>query len=94
MSRQATLRIVKKLLLPGVFAAALAVGIHATSGAAEGASPLWSVVVHIEYQNGTVYEGVLATGVPSEMMSAILAECGRSHWTGSVVRYHCYPVAD
>jgi len=96
MSRLATLKAVKKLMLPGVFAAALTalIGFHATSGAAEGASPLWSVVVHIEYQDGTVYEGVLSAGVPTEVMSAILAECGRSHSTGSVVRYHCYPIPE
>jgi len=96
MSRFVTLNAVRKLALPGVFAAALSalIGIQATSGAAEAARPLWSVVVHIEYEDGFVYEGVLAAGVPTEIVSSILAECGRSHYTGSVVRYHCYPIPE
>jgi hypothetical protein len=95
MTRLTTLKAMKKMLLPGVFAAAVAlVGFHATGVSAEAASRLWSIVVHIEYEDGFVYENVVVTGVPTAEMPAIVAECGRSHWTGSVVRYHCFPVAE
>lgn len=96
MPRVTTLKAMKKLLLPGVFASALTalIGFHATGVSAEAASQLWSIAVHIEYQNGTVYENVFAAGVPTAIMPSILAECGRSHWTGSVVRYHCFPIPE
>ena len=96
MPRLTTLKAMKKTLLPGVFAAALTalIGLHDTAVSAEVASQLWSIAVHIEYQNGTVYEHVFAAGVPTEIMPSILAECGRSHRTGSVVRYHCFPIPE
>jgi hypothetical protein len=96
MRRLTSLRTMKKMLLPGVFAAALAasIGFHATAVSADAASQLWSIVVHIEYQNGSVYEHAFASGVPTQIMPSILAECGRSHWTGSVVRYHCFPIPE
>ena len=96
MPRLVTLKAMKKMLLPGVLAAALTalVGFHATGVSAEAASRLWSIAVHIEYQDGSVYEHAFATGVPTEIMPSILAECGRSHWTGSVVRYHCFPIPE
>ena len=96
MPRLVTLKAMKKMLLPGVLAAALTalVGFHATGVSAEAASRLWSIAVHIEYQDGSVYEHAFATGVPTDIMPSILAECGRSHWTGSVVRYHCFPIPE
>jgi hypothetical protein len=96
MSKLATLSVMKKMLLPGVFAAALAtvLGMNATGVSAEGRSRLWSVAVHIEYADGFVYENVFASGVPTEIMPSILADCGHSHWTGSVVRYHCFPIPE
>jgi hypothetical protein len=96
MSRVTTLKAVKKLLLPGVFAAVLAVliGFQATAVSAQPAPRLWSIAVHFAYQDGLEYDYVLATGVPTENMPSMLAECGRSHWTGSVVRYHCFPIPE
>ena len=55
---------------------------------------LWSIVVHFEYQNGFEFDYVLERGVPAAELGAALGECGSSHWVGSVVRYHCYPVAE
>jgi hypothetical protein len=96
MPRLDTLKAMKKMLVPGVFAAAVTalIGFHATGVSAQGASRLWSIAVHIEYQNGDVYENVFATGVPTSLMASILEDCGRSHWTGSVVRYHCFPIPE
>jgi hypothetical protein len=86
----------RKMLLSGVFGAALTalIGFQATGVSAEAASRLWSIVVHIEYQDGFVYEHVFAAAVPTEIMPTILAECGKSHWTGSVVQYHCFPIPE
>ena len=86
------LKVVKKLLLPGVVAAALATVIGAVP--AEAAPRTWSIVVHFAYQDGLEYDYVLRTGVSTQDMPSMLAECGRSHSTGSVVRYHCFPVAE
>jgi hypothetical protein len=96
MSKLATLSVIKKMLLPGVFAAVLATGLgmQATGVSAEGRSKLWSVAVHIEYADGFVYENVIAAGVTTDVMRSMLAECGHSHWTGSVVRYHCFPIPE
>ena len=95
MSRPATRKDVKKGLLQGLFAAALTalIGIFST-GISASASQLWSVVVHIEYADGFVYEHAFATGVPTSAMSSILAECGRAHRFGSAVRYHCFPIPE
>lgn len=95
MPRLTTLKAMKNLL-SGLFAAALTavIGFHATVVSAEAASQLWSIAVHIEYQDGTVYENVFAAGVSTEVMPSILKECGKSHWTGSVVRYHCFPIPE
>jgi len=96
MPRVTSLKAMKKMLVPGVFLAALTalIGFHATGVSAAAASRLWSIAVHIEYQDGSVYEHAFATGVPTEIMPSILAECGRSHWTGSAVRYHCFPIPE
>jgi hypothetical protein len=51
-------------------------------------------VIHFEYQDGTEFDYVLATGVSTPEMAAMMRECGASHSTGSVVRYHCFPIAE
>lgn len=96
MPRPAILNDVKNVLLRGLCAATLAalIGIPAAGISAAEASHVWSVVVHIEYSNGTVYEHAFATGVPTSTLSSILAECGQSHRGGSAVRYHCCPVPE
>ena len=97
MLRLATLKDVKEVLSRGLFVTTLTalIGIPATGIAAAGASQLWSVVVHIEYDNGFVYEHAFATGVPTSTLPSILEECGSAHrWNQSVVRYHCYPIPE
>lgn len=86
----------KRKLLSGVLAVVLTalVGISSTGVSAAAASPLWSIAVHLAYADGSAYDIVLATGVPASEVHSMLAECGQSHWTGSVVRYHCYPIPE
>ena len=95
MPRLTTLTAMKKVLMQGVFVAALTAlsGFGATGMAAQG-QRLWSIVIHFQYQDGFEFDYVLERGVSTEDMAAALADCGRSHWTGSVVRYHCYPVPE
>lgn len=82
-------------LMRGVFVATLTalIGFGATEMAAQD-QRLWSIVIHFQYQDGFEFDYVLQHGVPSAELGAALAECGSSHRTGSVVRYHCYPVAE
>ena len=96
MSRVTMLKAARTMLLPGVFAAALAaaIGFHVTAVSAQPAPPTWSIVAHFAYQDGLEYDYVVRTGVATKDLPSFLAECGSSHWTGSVVRYHCYPVAE
>jgi hypothetical protein len=85
----------KKKLLSVVLAAVLAAlaGISSTSVSAQ-PDQTWSVAVHLAYADGTEYDIVLVSGVPTSQMSSMLADCGRSHYAGSVVRYHCYPIPE
>ena len=94
MSKLTTLKAVKKLLFPSVFAIAAAslIGFHASEASAAPGS--WSIAAHFAYQDGFEYDYVFARGVSTEDMPKILAECGQSHWTGSVVRYHCFPIPE
>jgi hypothetical protein len=93
--RLTTLSAMKKRVLTGIVAAALtAVTGFQVTGLAAQAERLWSVVVHFEYENGFEFDYVLGTGLSPAEMTEILQDCGRSHWTGSVVRYHCYPIAE
>jgi hypothetical protein len=87
---------VKKQLWSFVLAATLTalVVIPATVNAGEQASRLWSIAVHFEYADGTAYDYVLATGISTRDVPSFLADCGRSHRVGTVVRYHCYPIAE
>ena len=86
----------RKKLLSGVLIAAVValVGTSATGVAAQPAPKTWSVMVHFEYADGFSYDYPLATGVPTSEVPAILRECGKSHRTGSVVRYHCFPIPE
>jgi len=85
-----------KMLLPALLTAGMSAlaGVQASGVSAQAASRLWSIGIHFEYQDGTDYDIVLQRGVPTEEMPGVLAECGQSHWTGSVVRYHCYPIPE
>lgn len=85
----------KKRLTAGVFAAAvIAVLGFQTTGLHAQARGLWSIVIHFQYEDGFEFDYVLQRGVPASELGAALAACGQSHSTGSVVRYHCYPVAE
>jgi len=86
----------KTRLLTAVLAVALAVsaGIYSTGVSAQGAAPTFSVAVHFEYENGFNYDYILARGVAPSEVHAILSECGKSHWTGSVVWYHCFVIPE
>jgi len=86
----------KTKLLSGLLAVAMTAfaGISFTRVSAAPVSQLWSVAVHLAYADGTSYDIVLRRGLQAPEMSSMLAECGRSHWTGSVVRYHCYPIPE
>ena len=85
----------RKKAWSGVLAAAVAalLGVAAPSVAQEGAR-LWTVFVHLEYEDGTSYDVPLRRHVPMSEVVSVLQDCGRSHRTGSVVRYHCYPVPE
>lgn len=86
---------VKAVLVQGIFVAALValIGFQGTGVAAQGKN-LWSIVIHFQYQDGFEFDYVLERGVSTSDLGAALAECGRSHWVGSVVHYHCYPVPE
>ena len=96
MPRPATSNNMKSVLSRALIAATLTalIGIASTRISAAGDSQLWSVVVHIEYADGSVYEHAFATGVPTSSLSSILAECGSAHRGGSAVQYHCYPMPE
>jgi len=87
----------KTKLLAGVLAVAMAtgmVGLGSTTVSAERDSRLWSVAVNLRYANGDEYDIVIQSGVPTSKMASMLAECGQSHWQGTVVWYHCYPIPE
>ena len=86
----------RKRLLSGVLAVVMTalIGIHATGVAAQQAAPTFSVLVHFEYADGFSFDYVLAEGVPASDVHTTLQDCGQSHWTKSVVRYHCYAVPE
>jgi hypothetical protein len=76
------------------FMAAVVAAIVGLPAATIAAAPTFSIAVHLAYADGSSYDIVLATDVPAAEVSSMLADCGRSHRTGSVVRYHCYAIAD
>jgi hypothetical protein len=95
MPKLTTLSAIKRVLIQGVLVAAFTApaGFQAEGVAAQG-QPLWSVVIHFQYENGFEFDYVLERGVSTADLADALAECGRSHRSGSVVRYHCYPVQE
>jgi hypothetical protein len=94
MLRLTTSQTMKKVLIQAACAAALAVliGFQGTGLAAQ--EQLWSIVIHFQYPDGFEFDYVLERGVSTADLRAALADCGRSHRTGSVVQYHCYPVQE
>jgi hypothetical protein len=86
----------KKLVSGVVLAIALAavVGVNTASVSAQPVSQSWSVAVHLAYANGDEYDIVIARGLDAFEMSSMLSDCGRSHRQGTVVRYHCYAIAE
>jgi hypothetical protein len=86
----------KKTLLSVVLAVALAAvaGIASTGVSAQEDPDTWSIAVHLRYADGTSYDIVLRTGIPMSDVVEMLQDCARAHWTGSVVRYYCYPIAE
>jgi hypothetical protein len=96
MRRPMTLDVVKKGLVPAVCATALTalIALQPAGAVVHAAPQLWSIVVHFRYADGFEFDYVLDTGVPTSRLGTALAECGGSHSTGSVVRYHCYPIPE
>ena len=86
----------RKKLATGILVAlvtALA-GVEGADAATQWGTPSWSIVAHFEYVDGFNYDYTVARNVPTSEMPKYLRDCGSSHWTGSVVRYYCYPVAE
>jgi len=52
------------------------------------------IAVNLRYANGDIYDIVIARGLETREMSAMLADCGRAHKQGTVVWYHCYPIPE
>ena len=86
----------KKRLLTGVLAVALAAmaGFSSTGVAAQEARKTWAVGVHFEYADGFSFDYIVATGLSNAEKAARLAECGQSHSTKQVVKYHCYAIPE
>lgn len=86
----------RKKLLSGVLAVVLAalVGIASTGVSAQQAPQLFTVGIHFEYENGFNFDYVLAESVSAAEAHSILQDCGRSHRTRQVVRYHCYVIPE
>ena len=81
-----------KLKTLKVLALAALIGFQATGVGAQGST--FSIVIHYQYQDGFEFDYVLERGVPTAELGAALAECGRSHRTGSYLQYHCYAVPE
>jgi hypothetical protein len=94
----ATWKVTKRVLLGCLFSVTLTalIGIFPVGISAAGASQSWSVVVHIQYPDGFVYEHAFATGVPTSDVPAILEACASAHvyGSGSTIHYHCFPVPE
>ena len=69
-------------------------GFGATRVSADQRSQSWSVAVHIRYPDGFIYDHVFMTGVSTSELPTVLQECGKAHWVGSAVPYHCYPTPE
>src|SRR5262245_33287503 len=85
----------KNRILTAVLAVALAVsaGVSSTGVSAQ-PSQTFSVAVHFEYEDGFNFDYILTRGVAPSEVHAILSDCGGSHWTKSVVRYHCFVIPE
>ena len=85
-----------KKVLSAVLAVVLTglIGLPNAGFAAQQNGRLWSIAVHLAYQDGFELDYVVATGVPTGDVASYLADCGASHWTGTVVRYHCFPIPE
>lgn len=95
MRRLTTCNLKKGLMLRGsATVLAVLIGLQLAGAALQAAPQLWSIVVHFQYADGFEFDYVIDTGVPTSEIGAALAACGQSHVTGSVVRYHCYPVPE
>jgi hypothetical protein len=86
----------KTRLLSSVFALALTALVGALPAAifAQPGERLWSVAVHIEYPNGSVYDHAFASGIPTSELPSILQYCGRNHRGGSFLQFHCYAIPE
>jgi hypothetical protein len=95
MLRLTTMKAMRKVLRQGAFVAFLTApfGSLATGVTAQ-EQELWTIMIHFQYQDGFEFDYVLERGVSTTEVGAALAACGRSHRTGSVVRYQCYPVPE
>ena len=85
-----------KKVLSAVLAVVLTglIGLPNAGFAAQQNGRSWSIAVHLAYQDGFELDYVVATGVPTRDVASYLADCGASHWTGTVVRYHCFPIPE
>ena len=68
------------------------IGFQASGVAAQ--EQLHSIVIHFQYPDGFEFDYVLERGVSTAELGAALAECGRSHRTGSYIHYHCSAVPE
>ena len=86
----------RKKVAAGVLAAAVTglVVSQGTNAAAHWTTSTWSIVVHFEDADGFNYDYTVARNVPTSEMPKYLRDCGSSHWSQSVVRFYCYPVAE
>lgn len=86
----------KKQLMSGVVAVALAVLAGRPASAAGEGRRLWAIAVQRAYDDGTEYDGVCARDVTTSEMSGRLADCGPHHRGGAstVVPFHCDPIPE
>lgn len=95
---RATWKNTKRVLLGSLFAVTLTAltGIFSVGVSAAPASLTWSVVVHIQYPDGFVYEHAFATGVSTADMPAMIEACASAHvyGTGAWVQFRCFPVPE
>lgn len=95
MVKRTTLKAAKRTIGSAVLAIALAaLAFTATNASAQGRARTWSIAVYIQYLDGSVYENVVMSGVPTNDMPAFLQQCNSSHAWGSAVRFHCYPIPE
>ena len=96
MTKFTALKGSRKFVGAAVMAAGLAMltGFAGVDAAAQGQSRTWSIVVHIEYLDGFVYEGLVASGVSNEDKVSMLRDCNSSHAHGSAVRFHCFSIPE